>query len=466
MEDFSLLNRIRYFDNNLDIDQIPEKSFDETIKDKLFTCKQNCFTFIIVIKNQESKNSDPLKIISSTVKIRQDISAYIGSAGYLYMYYRLYEYAKRSNQPELKDEYFAKAVDLYDKLKPFIEQYEIQSVKQKSMKIPTFFIGTPAYYLIGCLLFKDQAKEEQAQLGIMNCMKKILSFMVIFEEEGYRMEDELLYGNAGYLYCLLVLKLDFSEYFSEQVDDAITRVVADIVRAGLVEGNSFLTFSFPRGKKPYIGAAHGSIGILYMIIKAMQLLPDLQKMTNLKDVVIKSLDDLVSRQTKAGHFGYQMSQDPQGEAEAEYAVHFCHGAPGSIPLFVEACKTFGSKRYLEAATLSAECTWKYGLIKKGFGLCHGICGNAILMMCLYRFTNDEIWKKRAEAFIKTTLNNEILQGMDEYEFSGFTVQGVPDHPYSLMEGQAGTIVALADFSGWPSDTQYFEYDIKFPGFEI
>jgi lantibiotic modifying enzyme len=83
----------------------------------------------------------------------------------------------------------------------------------------------------------------------------------------------------------------------------------------------------------------------------------------------------------------------------DYAVHFCHGAPGAISLFLEAYEIYKDQRYLDTAIKSGECTWKYGLIKKGYGLCHGICGNAYFLMRLYIQTGDEKWKKRAHEFI-------------------------------------------------------------------
>jgi membrane transport protein XK len=43
--------------------------------------------------------------------------------------------------------------------------------------------------------------------------------------------------------------------------------------------------------------------------------------------------------------------------EEEELVHFCHGAPGAIPLFLEAHKMYSNDKYLEAALLCGECVW-------------------------------------------------------------------------------------------------------------
>jgi len=46
---------------------------------------------------------------------------------------------------------------------------------------------------------------------------------------------------------------------------------------GVSEDKDYLQWRFPRKNgNHYIGAAHGTIGILYMMIKALQISPELQ----------------------------------------------------------------------------------------------------------------------------------------------------------------------------------------------
>ena len=44
-------------------------------------------------------------------------------------------------------------------------------------------------------------------------------------DDSDNLEDEILYGNAGYLYCLLLLRKHVEEDFYEDIDEAIVRVV-------------------------------------------------------------------------------------------------------------------------------------------------------------------------------------------------------------------------------------------------
>ena len=61
-------------------------------------------------------------------------------------------------------------------------------------------------------------------------------------------------------------------------------------------------------------------------------------------------------------------------------VHFCHGAPGIVSplarfqlMFPEKGIQMGLPEIIKA---SLNHIWNYGVLKKGFGLCHGISGNA------------------------------------------------------------------------------------------
>lgn len=61
-------------------------------------------------------------------------------------------------------------------------------------------------------------------------------------------------------------------------------------------------------------------------------------------------------------------------------VHFCHGAPGIVialakfyEIFPEMGISLGLKEVIE---VNLNHIWKYGVLRKGFGLCHGISGNA------------------------------------------------------------------------------------------
>jgi len=90
--------------------------------------------------------------------------------------------------------------------------------------------------------------------------------------------------------------------------------------------------------------------------------------------------------------------------------------------------------------------WNRGILKKGYGICHGVAGNAYSFLSLYKQTNDAKYLHRAIKFAEWCF---------DYGQHGCRI---PDHPFSLFEGMAGTVYFLADMLQ-PKVS-------KFPAFEL
>lgn len=58
-------------------------------------------------------------------------------------------------------------------------------------------------------------------------------------------------------------------------------------------------------------------------------------------------------------------------------------------------QVFKEERYLSDAYQCADVIWQYGLLKKGYGLCHGTAGNAYAFLSLYNLTQDAKYLYRA-----------------------------------------------------------------------
>jgi lantibiotic modifying enzyme len=103
-------------------------------------------------------------------------------------------------------------------------------------------------------------------------------------------------------------------------------------------------------------------------------------------------------------------------------------------MLIEAYMTFKNSDYLDSALKGGKNVWRNGLLKKGFGLCHGTCGNAYALNALYKATGDAIWQQRARMFLLWTGDREVISAVANNDQSGFKIRGVPDTPFSLMEG--------------------------------
>lgn len=62
----------------------------------------------------------------------------------------------------------------------------------------------------------------------------------------------------------------------------------------------------------------------------------------------------------------------------------------------------------DAATMAGENIWLNGILKKGFGLCHGISGNGYGLLSLYRHTKNEDWLYRALTFANLKNDKNVM----------------------------------------------------------
>ena len=136
-----------------------------------------------------------------------------------------------------------------------------------------------------------------------------------------------------------------------------------------------------------------------------------------------------------------------GEADAPL-VHFCHGAPGMVFALAEGAKVFKDPGLRNAALRAAETTWRFGLLKKGPGLCHGNAGNGYALLAAYKLTRDVKWLHRACVFADDASDDNVVMRCR-----------LPDHPVSLFEGIAGTACFLRDLVDGPllAELPFFEF---------
>ena len=160
------------------------------------------------------------------------MSVYIGTAGTLYMYYRLALFAKRTNQVDLANMYLMKALELYELMKPQIQIEE--QAKDNPRTTAAFYMGTTGFRVIGALLHKELGEQDESNISeIKECIEQVVKYESMYRQgSNAKLEDEILYGSAGYLYCLLQLKLHFPELCTEKIDEVIKIVVFSLVDGG------------------------------------------------------------------------------------------------------------------------------------------------------------------------------------------------------------------------------------------
>jgi lantibiotic modifying enzyme len=366
---------------------------------------------------------------------------YTGSGGNIYTFWRYYLFKR--DEASLK--YFSDSYNVNFNL-----------IHEKNDNPTAFFMGSVGIYTLGCMLAKETNDE--------NLFFKNLELILNYKDLAISSmsEDELLYGNAGYLYSLLLINNECRDKFQFDIIKVIYDVVMFLYGIGKqqrrVQKTSFLIYPFPRLDKKtslYLGGAHGVIGVLYMILNALYLLPQVfEKEIEFIGDIRTSIDEISKLQFESGNFPSSISK-----LEKDELVHFCHGAIGAVYLYGLAYTVFKDEIYMKVMIKCGQTIWERGLLKKGNGICHGIAGNAYALHKIYTITNDIEWKNKMLYFVYATFDPEIQVVISKYEDPQRYKIGKPDTPYSLMEGNGGIIVLYSDLL---NEDKY----VKFPGYDI
>ncbi|KAI0062477.1 hypothetical protein BV25DRAFT_1899876 [Artomyces pyxidatus] len=265
---------------------------------------------------------------------------------------------------------------------------------------------------------------------------------------------ELLYGRAGLLYALLLLRgasgrappaarRSVSPLTS---DRTIRRIAEDILHRGMTgarrfnrelsEGEARPSLMWSWHGKRYLGGAHGVAGIMEVLLRTPTTL-----LMSYKDAIAQTLDYLVSLQDEAGN--WPAKAVPRRKAtlpEENELVQWCHGAPGILPLLATAL-TVSDVLDLDAACIrralarAAELIYRRGMLTKGPGICHGVAGTA---SALFRAADAlEAYPDQRKRYLVGALH--FLES-----YARGDVKGRPDRPWSLYEGSAGMCSVLQE----------------------
>ena len=244
---------------------------------------------------------------------------------------------------------------------------------------------------------------------------------IIAAEEG---SNEWLYGRAGYLYLLRAAAAHINEVAEKEVIMEIERTKSKVVKRILQTPQPWYWYG-----RPYLGAAHGAIGITTQLVLS---LPDCA--SELEETVAC----LLSLQLASGNWPSSLPSTAQSytlnshdkrsiECKGEL-VQFCHGAPGFITSLTAIRAYFPNhgKQFDEAVEIGRAHVWERGILTKESCLCHGTCGNAL---CLQ--------KSQFEQMLAVSTEKRV-EDMRRLEPS--------DSPYGLYTGIAGRawVWAVAD----------------------
>ena len=459
-------NKIKRFINNqYDINKID-----------INTNLQKIINQIKILEKNSDKNYPPnmSKSINSKGDKEYDTSFYVGTGGNIYIYWKQYLFYDK------KKEYLDK---FYTSLKTNLSIAENQNDSTNS-----FFMGKSGIYMFYCI-YALEIKDKNTFGKYFN---KLIELRIFSEKKNA--EVELLYGTTGYLYALLFLKKYLMSFISDEVnrfigkdiskilDDNILHIFDILLNSGINRlqkysgWNKCLLFPFPvNSKRPqfYLGAAHGLIGAIYMLLSTIKFFPYLstkeiiyisEKMT-ISQLLLNNIKYIQTLQIQStGNFPSDITGEDEGDC-----VHFCHGCIGAIHLFLLAEELYPNNNFKETAILCNKSLWERGLLYKGNGVCHGMSGVTFGLIKLYKETKNELYLKEAIGICNGTFDEKVQKLVKEYRDPQRLRKGVPDTPYSLMEGEGGCLVMYYDLVkvilNKDNDIQKQLWGL-FPGYEI
>eukprot|EP00759_Apiculatamorpha_spiralis_P000354 PhF_6_TR10069/c0_g1_i4/m.15620 len=326
-----------------------------------------------ILSSFESKDSEVPRMVfedgtmptSHGVK-ESNLGIYTGVAGVAYMYWQLY--AKSSDKGYLTQ---CGAI-LHPHLKTCLKTNSVQPLGVDNQGMG-FYCGAPGVLALGVLLFiaeGDKAKAMQL-LGMLTSKELVTAAL------SPECPNELLYGRAGYLYSIM------TAYKFAQIPfpvDVMRQVATRILETA--QPHPTFLYVWPFSRQNYLGAAHGSIGILYMLLCVWEVLSIEQQVT-----VKQTIDAMCKYIRKNGSLPTIATENDSKKQLA--LVHFCHGVPGAVFLLSKMYWVFTDTKYLTLAKdLCINVIWKEGMLRKGSGLCHGVAGNTYCFLTLYRMTRD------------------------------------------------------------------------------
>jgi len=307
--------------------------------------------------------------------------------------------------------------------------------------------------------------------------------------------DEVLYGRTGLLWALLQIDKADGEGQTRWEDDeslSTKKSILDISRVGIPKLCGVITQAGRDGATDFVkqhgsedamplmwswidtfyslGLMHGITGVLSVLLSNNltrfhpKLLDEHGKeiagtITGLCNIAMKS----------NGHLPMAVPRWPSEKARESSLVQICHGAPGLLILLAIAglnepfARRFYEPLWVEALHVASRKVWEQGILSKGGGLCHGIAGNAWALLMLHDTFEHALIPMECIGACREGVKKDLvkcgrlsgdwflemalamlLECRNTRPFGDSEKYRLPDNPYSLFEGLAGTVCAWAE----------------------
>jgi hypothetical protein len=142
-----------------------------------------------------------------------------------------------------------------------------------------------------------------------------------------------------------------------------------------------------------VGAAHGFVGNVHVLLRGEELLP-IERRAEVEIRAVSTLTRLAV--VEDGLANWPPSAGGSLTANDRIRVQWCHGAAGVLTSLWDCAPD--DDEWTELLLAAGRLVWTAGPFRDQPGLCHGTAGNAYALLALWRRTGDEQWLERARAF--------------------------------------------------------------------
>jgi lanthionine synthetase-like protein len=184
---------------------------------------------------------------------------------------------------------------------------------------------------------------------------------------------------------------------------------------------------FGEREAPYLGAAHGLVGNLNVLLHGEELL-SADRRAQVERRAVETLTRLAV--VEDGRANWPTGVGKSLVEKGRVRVQWCHGAAGVVATLAKIAPE--NDEWGELLLAGGRLVWDAGAIRDAAGLCHGTAGNAYALLALWERTRDEEWLERARAFAQ----HAALQAEDRARRLG---RG----RHSLFTGDEGVAICLA-----------------------
>jgi hypothetical protein len=204
---------------------------------------------------------------------------------------------------------------------------------------------------------------------------------------------EVMFGHPGHMALVAQLHARTGEQRWAELWSAGAERLLEEWRRDDALGVWLWTQRFGTREARIVGAAHGLVGNVHVLIRGGSLLAAEQR-----DEVERRAVETLTRLAvvEDGMANWPTVAGGPLTANDRIRVQWCHGAAGILISLWDLAPD--DEAWSELLMAAGRLVWQAGPFRDEPGLCHGTAGNAYALLALWRRTADDVWLERARAF--------------------------------------------------------------------